>query len=427
MKRFLLILLIIGLLFSVGCNAYETNSLDFAKIINNQEEYIDQESWKLPKFTGWSCVEVAHVLDNIGQKYEIIFIDDEDANVNVVTEQYPAGGEKVQKDEVLKLEVNNYYASSNAITAFKSFINPIAEMGGWVYFTDGRSLYKSCNDFDKCEKIYSLDNSNGRIVTIIPRENEIFFIMDYRKFDYRLCSVKIGCENHREIYEPRVLMGCHALGDTIYLLDGDMNIISYDIKQNEIDIVASEFRTYSYLQHSGHRYYMLTGESKFKLCDQNVENQSITVLTELGNNLATDICFFKNDLYYICYSKNNNDDFFYIDEWLYKYDLNTKKNTLIKKVGANQGAADQNQLFYWRGSMVVANEDRIIKINIEDDSYEEIKILRPEGDMYSHSILCGNYIYQYIPYGETNKLCKGRYNLLTEEYEEFDWDEVIPY
>jgi hypothetical protein len=122
------------------------------------------------------------------------------------------------------------------------------------------------------------------------------------------------------------------------------------------------------------------------------------------------------------YSRTDNEN---LDEWLYKYNLDTKEKILIEKLSSNKIAADQNQLFYWQDSVFVANEERIIKINPEDDSYDDISIVRPEWNLYSHSILCGNYIYYYVPYGEVNMLCDGRYNLITKEYEDFDWQQYF--
>lgn len=421
---YILILVLLCTIF--GCCSKEDHSLGFKNIIENQDEYINKEEWMTPNLSGWSCVEVANILDNIGQVYEIILVNNEDANVNVIIEQYPAEGEILKKDEVLQLKVNKYYTKSNSITVLYSFINPIAEIGKWVYFTDGMSLFKSCNDFKSCEKIYSLSNINGSIVSIMPKENEIFFIIDYGRFEYSLCSVETGATNHKEIYKSAGLMGCLTLGDTIYLFDGDMNIISYNLMKNEINIIDPEFRSYSFLQLSGYRYYIETGQAKnsLELCSQSIDDNSVTVLVDLEKNLATDVCIFNDDLYYICYSKSDDDKLFNFNELLYKYDLHLKEKILIAEIGTNQGAADQNQLFVWRGSMIVANEDRIIKINSKDNSFEDLRIVRPEGDINSHSILCGNYIYQYIPYREINKLCNGRYNLLTEEYEEFNWDDV---
>ena len=413
----------------ISCSSNENKGIEIKDLFTDKDmdNLVNASSWIVPDFYGWSCAEVTNVLDQIGQKYEVVFISDENANVNAIIGQVPDCGEKIQKNEVLQLSVNNYYAKSNAITILYSYKNPIAEIGKWIYFTDGTSIYKSYNDFKTCEKIYSLNSQEESIVSIVPRENVVFYLVK-KGIECSIYSINTDGINNHKIYGPEFCVDFYTEGDKLFMLFGDMNSVCYDLTKNEMNVRDFKFQTYSYLQHDGYRYYVKAGgtEGTFSLCRYNIEDNSETILFESEKNMATDVCIFKNNIYYICYSKNNNDNILNIDEWLYKYDIDNGKNTLIKKIGFNQATADNNQLFVWAGNLIVANADRIIKVNLDNEICEEVKINRPKKiEQGSYSILCGNYIYQYMPTTDKKIFVNGRYNLLTDKYEEFDWNQCF--
>lgn len=411
----------------ISCSSSDNKGIDIDGFFSDKDytEYVNVKSWIVPDLTGYSCAEVTNVLDKIGQKYEVIFNYDENENVNAITGQDPACGGKVQKDKSLKLSVNNYYAKSNSITVLYSYNNPIAETGKCIYFTDGTSIYKSCDDYKSCEKIYSLKNSQKSIVSIIPRDEVFFLVKD--SFEFSIYAINTDGKDNRMIYGPEYCMDFYASGDDLYMLSGDV-LICYNIPRNQINVTDSEFQSYSYLQYNRDRYYIKAGETKgrFSMHKYNTEDNSDTTLFESDKNIATDVCLFNNSIYYICYSNNNNDPILCIDEWLYKYDLNTGENTLIEKIGDDQFVADNNQLFVWAGRLIVANADRIIKVDLKNNTCENVKTNRPEKLDYAYSIICGNYVYNYSYQLEDgrNVFFNGRYNLLTDEYEDFDWKKI---
>jgi len=404
--------------FFVSCSSKENNNIDFIELVKKEADYMYTESWKVPDFTGWSCAEVTNVLDEIGQKYEITFVNDENANNNAITGQYPSQGGIVKKNEKIQLKVNNYYAKSNSIRFFYSYMNPIAETGKWIFFTDGSSIYRSCNDFNYCEKIYNNEDNNEKIVSIIPRENEIIFLVQNKSSDFSIYSINTDGKEYRKIFEPEGCMDLFSSGDTLNIFYGVLR--QYNIKENEIKDTDLIIPSFSFMQYESYRYYINSKGDKgpYLLCKQNIEGGSVTTLIESDKQILN-LCLYDNNLYYVSVERNSS---FTYDEWLYKFDLKLNENTLIKKINSNTSVS--NYMCVWGNSLVLTNDNSVLKVNIKDNN--EITINRPSNiDQVSYCILCGNYIYQCLAYPNSGMaLLDGRYNLFTDKYEEFDWQSI---
>lgn len=106
-------------------------------------EIIGEGTWVLPDMTGWSCAEIAYALHNIGQSYEIEYIEDESYNANAVIAHYPQCGQEVSKSDKITLEVNNYTVIDNIYSRIKLNYNQICEIGEWIYSIRDNSIYRS--------------------------------------------------------------------------------------------------------------------------------------------------------------------------------------------------------------------------------------------------------------------------------------------
>ena len=155
------------------------------------------------------------------------------------------------------------------------------------------------------------------------------------------------------------------------------------------------------------------------LARKNLSNMQEEILIETEGSIFS-FCLYDDVLYYV-YVEDDT-------EWLYKFDIETKENVAIIEVTTKLNYNYSNKLYIWNEHVIVVNTDRIIKVDIKTNRAKEIKIRIPDKSIFTvSSIICGNYIYVFDESVEEHVivLLDGRYNLLTEEYEEFDWDEVI--
>lgn len=418
------------LLAATGCNANENAELSDVKSLfegKYENELLETDSWLLPDFTGWSCLEVAHALNDVGQKYSIIFKDDEDMGLNVVMEQSPNCGERVKKDETIKLFVNGYHAKRGPTELLYNHVCPIAEYDQWVYFTDFSNIYKSGDNFATAKKIFSLndiDANDEKILAVIPKADTIYFIVG-EFFCGSLCSIMNDGTKFKRIIENEKIVDYFTTGDSIQLYNlMDNRLTSFNVSTGEITKTNYDYISLLLIQHADHLYYFYFAENSTILMDQKLNDTAKTRLIEFEKQkVVTNMCLYNNSIYYTYYNYKDESNSV-ADRWLCKYDLQSGKGSDIKKLRSNKFLVGSYIIFTWRDWLYIANEYELYKFDSRDKMIKRVFNWKFTGYYSHYGQVCGNYLYLYEPFGD-NRLCNLRYNLLTDKYERFNWDAIF--
>lgn len=388
---------------------------------------IGEGTWILPDMTNWSCAEVAYALHNIGQSYEIEYVDDIRYRANMVVEHFPKCGQVVSKNDVIKLRVNQYYSTDNIYKNSVINYGIVTEIGEWIYFVEDGNIYRSRIDGTEKEKIYQNTNGNFNILSVLGRSNNLYCVMNqiYDLDKSLIVSISLDDFKAKTIAEMSFCTQSKIIGDFLYLT-GD-KIYYYDTKNEELNVFSDNnlnfnvFDDYIYYVEQKtfkkQRYdcimrkkFIKTGESEEIICvDGDITNISI-----LGD-----------DLYYIEHNRLDEKD----SERFMKFNLTNKGCKQILQKPAIQYIREY-EINMWHDNIILfTNGGKLYLYNVNSEKVSEIetpdriKMFKESEDLLleCYSVI-GNYAMFY--YTKSSKLFSiynypYRYNLLTGEREEF--------
>ncbi|MEX1376174.1 MAG: hypothetical protein AB1Z23_01760 [Eubacteriales bacterium] len=376
--------------------------------------------WTLPDFKGWSCAEVACALKNIGQPYEVLFIEAPEMQHNVVVKQEPAFGESVSKDYTVVLYANSAYGKEITSYYFPLYTGTITECGEWLILEEYNDIYKCHTDFSDKEKIYECINDFSKaIISINAHENTIYFTdstNDYKEEIFYLISLSLDGRDSKILYESdRNLIISDYYDDTLYFFKGG----EYSLKTNEFVDYETETRSIIY----NDMVYSFTnekldeaGEYKYNYeCDLfiskygNYDSSNQHVMS--ANGIIRYVVPYKNILT-IGFQGNNG------EEKIYVYNSDTNEMQILAEETYTDNILRLNTIIFNENLFILSaqNYDYVYSLDTLQRKHHTIITKSDSAKNFSMSVCrYGNYLFpQEFIYREYI------YNMITDEYEKVD-------
>lgn len=422
---------------------YNNPSIKFFDVMarHYKEDIIGEGTWKLPDMTGWSCAEIAYALNNIGQPYRIEFVDDSSKRSNIVVEQFPKSGQEVSKNEVITLKTNSFSAGDNLYSSVYFLFSKYAEVGEWLYYADDNKIYKSRIDGSEKTLFYEYEKDDKFIVSMLGRSNYLYFVLSESNKDFSeerkfyIQSMNLKDLSIKEIYRKDLFCNFKVYDSKMYITEADTYVL---------DLESGDFRLYrkkqaDYIVYKDFEYYFDTESST--LIKKNLDGSNEEILISTTGSIK-DLVAIGNYIYYreLKPTEYYESVVLRVDEYLMRYDLETTETKVLNKLSKDAYSLGDYIISYWNDCVLATGMfGNSFKYDVSTE--KETKIYPAdylnntllEGNKYfavdSFSI-CGNYIYYIVGCFDeeysclfTTGLYEYRYNIMTDELEEFNFAE----